>query len=317
MSVAGKLALLGVAVVVGALAGFALLQRGGAEGSEQARGGAEQAEQGLGFDLGLREGRTVTVSASISPRAHLFGDAILAEAELVLDPRRVRPETVRIDADFEPYQQLGDPRVLRSDGDDLVRLRYQYTLRCVAPGCEPVGARKETDMPVAQVVYRLGGERIVDTFNWPSIKTASRISAADLEQARWRADVTGLQDVSYRVSPGVLGAALAGGAGLLGLGGLALLFLLLPGRTGDSVEDDAQTISPLERALTGVRDASANGATPEQRKALERLARELGRVGRVDLAARSRRLAWSPQRPEGDALRHLHGDVEAELGRVE
>jgi hypothetical protein len=300
VSTGQKLGLVLAAVVVGAVAGVIVLQQNGED--EAGPGISEGLDPGFGFE------RTIRLVTSITPRTHLFGDAVVAEADLVLDPRRVDPDTVRIDADFDPYQQVGSPRRLRSNGDDLVRLRFQYTLRCMTAGCAPVAARKQTTMPIGQMVYRLAGERIVDSFDWPPIGTASRITPIDLEEARWRADLRRLPEVSYRVAPGVLGAVLAGAAVLLALAAGGLALFLLPARARHVAEEEVPTISPLERALAAVGELSANGATPEQRKALERLARELGRAGLSELATRT-------ERPRSEDLSQLRGDVEDELGR--
>jgi hypothetical protein len=290
------------AVAVGAAVGIAILRSGD---QDDAR-----------FEVGSGNEPTMGVSTSITPRAHMFGDRVAAEVELLFDSRRVEPNSVVVDADFGPYDQLGPARRLRTDGDGLVRLRYQYALRCVAPSCAPQGARKEVIFSVGEVIYSHSGlrQRIVETFDWPSIELSSRLRPIDLEEARWRVNQNDLPPVSYRARPGLLGFLLAGAAGLLALAGLALGVLLLPRWTHGVAEEDAPPeLSPLERALEAVRHASANGATPEQRKALERLARELGRAGLADFAGRARRLAWSAQRPERAAVARFQAEVEDEL----
>jgi hypothetical protein len=61
--------------------------------------------------------------------------------------------------------------------------------------------------------------------------------------------------------------------------------------------------TPLDRALELVEAHSRNGTSPEGRKALERLARELTQVGHEALAGKARRLAWSPaERSNGDVV---------------
>jgi hypothetical protein len=54
---------------------------------------------------------------------------------------------------------------------------------------------------------------------------------------------------------------------------------------------------------------SRNGATDDQRRALERLSRELLVVGEPTLAGRARRLAWSANRAQPDDVERLAGDV--------
>jgi hypothetical protein len=293
------------AVAVGAAVGLVIL-----------RSDDDQVENPVA--AGSRDEPTMAVSTSITPRAHMFGDRVAAEVEMLFDSRRVKPDSVQVNADFAPYDQLGPPQRLRADGDGVVKLRYRYALRCVAPSCAPQGARKDVIFSVGEVVYSHTGlqQRIRETFDWPPIELASRLRPVDLEEARWRADVNDLPPVSYRARPGLLGFLLAGTAGLLALAGLALGALLLPRWTPLVAEEEAPPeLSPLERALEAVRHTSANGATPEQRKALERLARELGRAGLVDFAGRARRLAWSAQRPERAAVERFQDEVEDEVRR--
>ena len=62
---------------------------------------------------------------SILPRAHLFGDPLVAELELLFDSRRVEPGSVQVTASFEPYEPLAQERSLDRSGN-LVRLRYRF-----------------------------------------------------------------------------------------------------------------------------------------------------------------------------------------------
>jgi hypothetical protein len=93
---------------------------------------------------------------------------------------------------------------------------------------------------------------------------------------------------------------------------IALVVLVRPRRAAE--EEDAvaaERRSPLERAVELAEQHSQDGSTPEQRKALERLARELGHVGHGDLAGRARRLAWSPAAPDRSDVHALTADVRA------
>ena len=66
---------------------------------------------------------------------------------------------------------------------------------------------------------------------------------------------------------------------------------------------------PLVRALDAARLASLNGAVPERRRALERVARELTALGETELAARARTLAWSPDGASRQAVEDLARDA--------
>jgi hypothetical protein len=98
------------------------------------------------------------------------------------------------------------------------------------------------------------------------------------------------------------------GAGLLAVWALGLR----PRRAGAAVAA-VEDVPPLERALALAREASVNGSGADGRKALERLARELGRAGLEELGGRARRLAWSPAAPTAAAVEELAGAVRAAL----
>jgi hypothetical protein len=74
---------------------------------------------------------------------------------------------------------------------------------------------------------------------------------------------------------------------------------------------EAPRFTSLERALAGLLASSSNGGGDERRMSLERLARELAATGRPELAARARRLAWSPRPVAGDEVDLLAADVRA------
>lgn len=281
-----------VAVVVGAVVGLVLLR--GDDGSDA---------------TGARSGPAVLAETSVSPRSHLFGDPVVATLDLLLDRRVIDADSVRVDASFEPYQPAGAPELERSMAGDLVRLRYRWVLSCLSQECTPSGSSREFDFRLARVDYRSQRTgRGADAFDWPTIEVASRLGPFDVERAQWRAEVSQLPAVSYRARPAVLGATLLGGALLLVLAAAALALRLRPrrARSGEEQEDaQAPRATALERALELVAASSANGSVPERRQALERLARELGAAGLTDLGQRTRRLAWSagpPAAAEADAL---------------
>jgi hypothetical protein len=258
--------------------------------------------------------RLMSVRTSISPRSAQFGDPLVAVVDILFDRRHVDPRTkaIRIDAPFEPYEQVGSPVVLRTDVGDLVRLRYRYVIDCLAPRCVPNGERREVELPPVRVFYNLKEirSRANDSADWPTIQVGSRVSEFAVAGARWRASVDP-PIATYRMSPGTLGAVLVAASALLVLAAAALGYrLLAPAAAEPELVPVGSEAPPLERALAGVRVAFSNGAVSEQRKALEALARELGRVERDDLAARARRLAWSPARPPASEVERLTEEAE-------
>ncbi len=239
--------------------------------------------------------------------------------DVLFDRRVVRPESVGIDADFEPWKQQGSAPPARSESGDLVRLSYRITLTCATIECLPTGLAQQLQFPSARVHYglRVRPGRIVDTFTWQPFQVVSRVTEEEVDAARWRADLRALPAVSYRISPGTLGALLLGAAGLLGLAGVLLALRTLPSRARHAAEDDvADPPTRLEQALELAREtAAANGGSPEARKALERLARELGEAGLPRRADEARRLAWSTDQPSRAEVEALVGAVRGELGR--
>jgi hypothetical protein len=261
-------------------------------------------------------GPAIRSVATIAPRVQTFGDPVTASLDLVFDRRVVSPSSVRVDARFDPWRQVGATRRVRTDAGNLVRLRFGYTLSCTTVGCLPSGDKEEVALESAQILYilREARGRAVTTVQWPSFEVVSRVGPfAAQEGARWRADVRSLPPVSYTIAPGVLAALLGGVALLLVAIAAFLVWRLLPRREEEEPVVEVRRVSPVERALDAVALTSSNGAGADQRKALERLARELGTAGQPALSRRARDLAWAPEHPSGGDLDVLERDVRATL----
>ena len=103
---------------------------------------------------------------------------------------------------------------------------------------------------------------------------------------------------SYRIAPGTALWLLTALALLLALAGVALVARALgPARSRIAVRVPRRTLSPVERALALLREASTRGDASAERKALERLAWELRQAREDRLARDARRLAWSEPGP--------------------
>jgi hypothetical protein len=261
------------------------------------------------------------VRADLEPRTQLFGDPITALVDIELDRRLVDPESVRVQARFRPYSVTDARREVRRSGN-VVAIRHSFALLCIAPACTPSGGPLQLDVPRARVRYRLraGGRRTVAA-QWPASYVMSRITGAVIptgEDVRipwpWRWP-SAPPPVSYRVSPPLLagiGFALSGA--LVLLAGVLLAPALRPLlRLAARREDPLAGLPPLERALALVELAVASGAAADQRKALDRLARELRVHGDHDLARAARRLAWSAPVP-GDEVGALRAAVARAAG---
>ena len=239
-------------------------------------------------------GRPVVATATVEPRAHLFGDAVTARVEAVVDRGRVDPSALRLQADFSPYEPVGPVVVRRRDVGNLARVRLTVPLRCLGGECVPPAARRLFTFRAGALV---AGQRPVAQLQWPEVEVTSRVSQSALVdseaiiQVHWRANMTELPPVSYRVEPGVAVAAFGGLAGLLAAAGALLAFVALrpPPRT-------PPPLPPLERALV-LLEAARRADAEEQRRALDLVAAELARSGAGDLAATASTLAWSRPLP--------------------
>jgi hypothetical protein len=286
---ARRAALIGLQVVLAILVGLGIrelwLARGGDDGAP------------------ATAPETVAVEARVTPDVHLFGEPVVATVEVVADANFVRPDTIRVDADFAPYEPDGEPTVDRSVVDGVARVVFSYPLRCLDEGCDAASARGVAQLEPALVRYRFvegsgPGRQIVD---WPPFEVASRVSRDELEALRWRASDSALPAVTARVSPVGLALVLVALAIVLGGAAFWLARRLWHVPAEPTVEEEAVERSRLERALELVLAGSGNGASaPDRRQTLERLARELTDVGQDGLAEDARALAWSPAAASGD-----------------
>jgi hypothetical protein len=281
-------ALVGAAVLAAALAGaaVAVVVLGGRAGGET---------------LPQPTGTVATARAAVEPGTHLFGDAVSARVDVVLDRGRVDPAALRLDADFAPYQPVGPVQVERRDAGGLTHIRYTVPLRCLISECVPSEAKQAFTFAPATVV---ASGRPVVRFEWPPVEVTSRLNQSQLVreeavlQLDWRANMTELPPVTYRVRPVAAAAGLAGLAGLLAAAGAGLLVV---GLRRPPRRRPLELLPPLERSLALLAAAERRADASEQRKALDLLAAELGRRGEDDLARTASELAWSRRAPAATA----------------
>jgi hypothetical protein len=250
------------------------------------------------------------VGAGVQPLAHAFGDPVVAELVLDVDSVIVDPESIRIPTDFSPYEPAGPAQVERTETGGALRLRYRYPLVCLREGCSPQGSRRVFEFPLGNVIYRFRATpgRATAIVDWQPFTVTSRIGAGASSDGDWRADVTTLPGVSYRLTPGTLAALLfAGSIAFAGLAVALAWWRLRPRR--QQVEpaelEPVRRLTPLEQALALAREAAQNGDSPDRRRALERVARELGTRGHRDLADRARDLAWAAGSANPAAIEEL------------
>ena len=128
-------------------------------------------------------------TALLTPEQHLFGDAVRARVELIVDSERVDPDSVEIGANFDPYRELRPVEATRSQDGTITKLRYDYVLGCLVSQCLPRGTGRVEIGGVAVNYLRRGeSEPSAATVEWVPIRAAGRIDPNELEQAALRSD---------------------------------------------------------------------------------------------------------------------------------
>lgn len=282
-------------------------------------------------ETALPGGRAIVAATSVSPETHLFAEPVVARMDLVLDPRLLDPDRIRVRLRLAPYERVGPIQERRRAVGELVHLRYTAMLRCLHVGCiapreatilgeqEAGRAERQTfQFPPAEVRY---GERVLLRRRFPAVEVVSRVNTAQLEAA----DVAPFAGRSayvastepppptYRLSPTLLAALALTAAFLLflfpvSLGGRLLYARWIAARR-------PRPLTPLERALaliawTGRRDDGEE----DRRKALELLAVVLERGGARPLADATRALAWDAESPARERAGELAAQARRTIG---
>jgi hypothetical protein len=281
---------LGLAVLVGLVVGLVWLARSGDDGL-------------------TRPSRSIEVTTDITPDAHVFGQQVVATVEALVDTTEIDPASVGVLAEFTPYELAGERTVERKVSPGVALITFRFPLRCLQEGCDTSTARGVAEFETGRIVYRFraGSGDAFGALDWPAFEVASRVSADDVDRIRWRAAETTIPDVSYRVDPTWLAALLLACAAVLAAGGAVLarrLWWAGPDEAA-STELPVESSTRLEQALALARDASLNGDVPRRRRALERVAQELGAEDRLGLAAEARALAWSSAGSTQDEVESL------------
>ncbi len=251
-------------------------------------------------ELSLPPDRDFAVASSLSPRTSAFGDTITAKLRILLDRRRVDPESVRLLNRFMPWRER--TTVERVDDGNLTALTYTMRLDCLSFYCLP--QQGTTGFPFTRIFY--GNGPTVEV-HWPPFEVVTRLrkqstalegtgEEGDQWPPAWRAAVS-LPEPGYRARPALLAWA-AGIAGALLVAGSAAagLVLLRRGRLLRTRE-----VSPLDRAVALLRAARTD---EERRAALEALALALD-TDVEGLAEPARQLAWSASSPTASAAAEL------------
>jgi len=259
------------------------------------------------------DGVPLKAYASLTPPVQLFGGPVTASLAVVADTKWVDPARLRVTASFLPYEPVHAPTVIRLHTGRFEQVTWTWTLRCLTSPCVPRYPPSDTAhvfrFPDAHVSYlsRNGATSYGLTTSWPPLEAMSQINpsiAVELQHhvgVPWRWHLTPIASPVYRISPGSLYWLSLSLAAVLGCAAL-----LLAGRWAASMRPKriaepvlAPGASPLERALVLLAWAREHDDETLQRKALERVADELGTevAGLDELTAQARELAWSSRGP--------------------
>jgi hypothetical protein len=295
-----------------ALAGAALL----AAATLPHRASAELPIYSSGTSVG--EGVPLKAYATLTPQVHLFGDTVTARLAVVADTKWIDPERLRVSAGFEPYKAARTPQRTSYSVGRFQQVTWTWTLRCLTTQCVPRVPPSERfhvfRFRTVHIEYvALNGKRAygIDA-TWPRVEVFSQVSpgvATSLQRTNhlnWRFHIAPVASPTYRMSPTLLiwlalgvGTALLLAAAAFGWRWYRLIRPRKEHGRGDA------TGTPLERALAVLAWAHARGDETLERKALERVAGELGIETVTDvgeLSRTARELAWSSRTPEDDEV---------------
>jgi hypothetical protein len=252
------------------------------------------------------------VRAFFATPVHRFGEPVEATLELLVRESELQPDTVQASGSFDPYEVVAGPRKEVVDLGRLTLVRYSLTLRCLREACLPQGGQPtEFEFEPAGFSFRTPpppGRRFEDrrldqrsaAGEWPPLTVVSRLTADEVNDARWRSGLAVLPEPEYRIAPRWLAGLLLGlSVALVALAAVLLLRWVYGRRRAraDAAVEADRPLPPLQPALALVAAANGNGDVAHERMALETLAAELRRARQPTLAVRAERLAWSPAPP--------------------
>lgn len=267
----------------------------------------------------------IEARATVAPQVLLFGDTVLAHVDVVVDPARVDPGSVRVDVDVTPFEILGRDLAVE-DLDGLATVRTTLRIRCATASCVPPGEFETYQLPAARIAFAPVGGAIGTApleLPLPSLRVYSRFAALggqpeDESVGPWRADLRSLPAPTYRLDPRLLVSLLLAAAAFAALVGGTLAHRAWPRRV-PAVEPEPEPpppdLTPLEQALALLERSIAADGAPGRRRALELVALELEQAawGDRELAGAARALAWSEDAPAVGATSRVAARVRAAL----
>src|SRR5205823_14874910 len=150
--------------------------------------------------------RPLAVTASLAPRTLSFADPLSARIDVLVDPRRIDPASVRVRPRFGSFRIVSSGLRTRTAGGVL--FTYRYSLECLVPACLPGRTLAERRFLPAFVSYRTpAGRTGREAVEWPTYTVVTHLSTPDIGDptTRLRSDAP-LPPVTYRISPELLQA---------------------------------------------------------------------------------------------------------------
>jgi hypothetical protein len=251
----------------------------------------------------------LAVRAAFTPAAVEFGDVVTGRTVVTLDPRAVRPSSLRVVQTLAPLTQLGRVVERRVSRGGLEVVTYEVRGACLADACLASSGRRDVAPAAVRAdAERRGGGRVSATAAWEPLTVVGRVTPADLAAARppFRGDTTP-PPVSYRLAPRTLAALLGAAAAVLAACAAALAVSAVLRARRPRVEERTDEIA---RALLLAR-AARTRPERDRRTAAGYISRVLARRD-ARLAREADDLAWSRPSPTPDSLLELVEDVERE-----
>jgi hypothetical protein len=247
----------------------------------------------------------IVVRASFDPPASAFGDRIYARVVVALDASVVAPQTLRFSDDLAPLTQLAAPQTQRVASGTLELTTVVVEVACLTAPCAARNGVTHLVLPhVRASVSERNGTVVSASSAWPTLEVRGRVLTSDLAAATppFQADTTP-PPLTYRWAPATFATVLDGLAALFALAAVGIGASQALGRARRRRPAAADA---LERALRLAREAETLPA-PDRRRALDLLARLLGRDG---LSRTASQLAWSEPEPESDEVEELVSEIE-------
>jgi hypothetical protein len=268
--------------------------------------------------------RATVVETRLDPPSALFGDQVMAIARIVVDAGKVDPASVTLDPTFKPFQAFDTTRTVRDGIGRAAEITFAFRLQCVAGACIRAMEREERGGRIRTVPIALpkatvraksrDGEPVAVDASWPTLVMHSRLTAEAIQDGTPDVAAFAAPPVKYPVAPDVLGWLLiAAAAVFVVVAGWFVARSLATVRRERPLRLPAN-LTPAERALALARHALDGGDMAGGRKALERLAAELERGGRDDLAQAAGRTAWSSRGPSMEIVDELTVSVRSSNG---